>query len=78
MKRVLEVSIPNGILIGISTALMFLLGYHTGLSLEQCRTLSLVTFGSLSLFILLKVSTPLNFYRVSIVVSMTILFVLAF
>ncbi|NFK77028.1 cation-translocating P-type ATPase [Clostridium botulinum] len=78
LKRVLEVSIPNGILIGISTALMFLLGYHTGLSLEQCRTLSLVTFGSLSLFILLKVSTPLNFYRVSIVVSMTILFVLAF
>ncbi len=78
LKRVLEVSIPNGILIGISTALMFLLGYHTGLSLEQCRTLALVTFGSLSLFILLKVSTPLNFYRVSIVISMTILFVLAF
>ncbi|NFN88391.1 cation-translocating P-type ATPase [Clostridium sporogenes] len=78
LKRVLGVSIPNGVLIGISTALMFLLGYHTGLSLNQCRTLSLVTFGSLSLFILLKVSNPLNFYRISIVISMTILFVLAF
>ncbi|WP_409069678.1 HAD-IC family P-type ATPase [Clostridium sp. FAM 1755] len=78
LKRVLGVSIPNGVLIGISTALMFLLGYHTGLSLNQCRTLSLVTFGSLSLFILLKVSNPLNFYRIFIVISMTILFVLAF
>ncbi|WP_163237650.1 cation-translocating P-type ATPase [Clostridium sporogenes] len=78
LKRVLGVSIPNGVLIGISTALIFLLGYHTGLSLNQCRTLSLVTFGSLSLFILLKVSNPLNFYRISIVISMTILFVLAF
>ncbi|EJO5347875.1 HAD-IC family P-type ATPase [Clostridium botulinum] len=78
LKRVLASSIPNGILIAISTTLMFLLGYHTGLSLDQCRTISLVTFGSLSLFILLKVSTPLNFYRISIVMSMTVLFVLAF
>jgi cation-transporting ATPase E len=78
LKRVLGVSIPNGILIGISTALMFLLGDHTGLSLNQCRTLSLVTFGSLSLFILLKVSRPLNFYRIFIVISMTTLFILSF
>lgn len=76
--RVLQASIPNGILMAISTTIMFLLGYNTGLSLEQCRTLALLTFGSLSLFILLKVSTPLNGYRIFIVFSMTISFVLAF
>ncbi|WP_251859801.1 HAD-IC family P-type ATPase [Clostridium sp. Marseille-Q2269] len=78
LRRVLQASIPNGILIAISTTIMFSLGYNTGLSLEQCRTLALLTFGSLSLFILLKVSTPLNGYRIFIVFSMTISFVLAF
>ncbi|AEB76308.1 cation-translocating P-type ATPase [Clostridium botulinum] len=78
LKRVLRFSIPNGILIGISTIIMFLFGYNQGLSLEQCRTLALVIFGILSLFVLLKVSRPLNLYRVAVVFSMVVLFIMAF
>ncbi|KEI01626.1 cation-translocating P-type ATPase [Clostridium botulinum] len=78
LKRVLRFSIPNGILIGISTIIMFLFGYNQGLSLEQCRTLALVIFGILSLFVLLKVSRPLNLYRIAVVFSMIVLFIMAF
>lgn len=78
LNRVLRFSIPNGILIGISTIIMFLFGYNQGLSLEQCRTLALIIFGILSLFVLLKVSRPLNLYRIAVVFSMIILFIMAF
>ncbi|AYF54656.1 carbonate dehydratase [Clostridium novyi] len=78
LNRVLRFSIPNGILIGISTIVMFLFGYNQGLSLEQCRTLALIIFGILSLFVLLKVSRPLNLYRIAVVFSMIILFIMAF
>ncbi|CAG7840506.1 Calcium-transporting ATPase CtpE [Clostridium haemolyticum] len=78
LNRVLRFSIPNGILIGISTIIMFLFGYNQGLSLEQCRTLALIIFGVLSLFVLLKVSRPLNLYRIAVVFSMIILFIMAF
>ncbi|KEI16089.1 carbonate dehydratase [Clostridium haemolyticum NCTC 8350] len=78
LNRVLRFSIPNGILIGISTIIMFLFGYNQGLSLEQCRTLALIIFGVLSLFVLLKVSRPLNLCRIAVVFSMIILFIMAF
>lgn len=78
LKRVLRASIPNGALIGIGTTIIFLFGYYRGLTLDQCRTLALIIFGGLSLFVLLKVSTPLNFYRFSIVIVMSILFILSF
>ncbi|KAJ48890.1 cation-transporting ATPase E [Clostridium tetanomorphum] len=78
LKKVLQVSIPNGALIGISTTIIFLFGYYRNLPLEQCRTLALIIFGGLSLFVLLKVSTPLNLYRFSVVISMVILFILSF
>ena len=78
LKRVMKVAIPNGALIGISTIIMFIIGHYTGASLEECRTLAVATFGTLSMVVLLKVATPLNLYRLIIVASMSILFAVSF
>ncbi|EDS77529.1 P-type ATPase - metal cation transport [Clostridium botulinum C str. Eklund] len=78
LKRVLGFAIPNGVVIGISTLVMFSFGYKRGLPLDECRTLALVIFSVLSLFVLIKVSRPLNLYRIIVAFSMVLLFVLAF
>lgn len=78
LKRVLGYAIPNGVVIGISTLIMFSFGYRRGLPLEECRTLALIIFSVLSLFVLIKVSRPLNLYRIAVTFSMAILFVLTF
>lgn len=78
LKRVLHVAIPNGILIGLSTTFVFLMGYYGNLPIEHCRSLTLATFGGLSLFVLFKVAKPLNLYRLTVVTTMAVLFALAF
>lgn len=78
LRRVLRYAIPNGIVIGISTTIMFLIAYYRGANLIQCRSISLIIFTLLSLFILVKVSMPLNKYRLFIVISMIILLALSF
>lgn len=78
LRRVLRYAIPNGIVIGISTTIMFLIAYYRGATLIQCRSISLIIFTLLSLFILVKVSMPINKYRLSIVISMIVLLALSF
>lgn len=78
LRRVLRYAIPNGVVIGISTTIMFLVAYYNGLSITQCRSISLMIFALLSLFILLKVALPINKYRLCIVNSMIGLLVLFF
>ncbi|MFX0549006.1 HAD-IC family P-type ATPase [Hathewaya histolytica] len=78
LRRVLRYAIPNGVVIGISTTIMFLVAYYNGLSITQCRSISLMIFALLSLFILLKVALPINKYRLCIVNSMIGLLALFF
>lgn len=78
LKRVLQVSIPNGIVIGLSTLTIFLLGYFNNLTIEQCRTLSILVLGGISLIVLLKVAKPLNAFKALLVMVMAILFSAAF
>ncbi|MBU5225935.1 HAD-IC family P-type ATPase [Clostridium senegalense] len=78
LKRVLQVSIPNGVMIGISTTIAFLIGFHSGLSMKQSSSLSLVVFTALSLFVVFKVSRPLNLYRILILFGMILLFIGSF
>ncbi|WP_291580181.1 HAD-IC family P-type ATPase [Clostridium sp. UBA6640] len=78
LKRVLQVAIPNGIVTGLSTLVIFLLGYFNNLTIEQCRTLSILVLGGISLVVLLKVAKPLNAFKALLVMVMAILFSAAF
>lgn len=78
LKRILEVSIPNGIVMALSTLTIFILARRSGLSLEECRTLSVIVAGGISLVVLVKVVYPLNTLKLALVSSMIGIFVISF
>lgn len=78
LKRILQVSIPNGVVIALSTVTMFIIAYTAGLSLDECRTLSVIVAGGIGLVVLARVAYPLNIWRLTLVVSMIGIFMISF
>lgn len=79
LKRVLSVSIPNGIVLAILTSASFLIVNKLGgASLEHLRTVSLLMLMGVSLIILIKVSLPLNWIKSLLIIGMFILAGLSF
>ncbi len=66
LTRVLNYVIPNGIFISLSTVTIFLVGLHNGLYIEQCRTLSLIVIGGMSLILVLRTSKPICSFTIAI------------
>lgn len=78
LKRVLENTVPNGLVVTASVLSMFLVSLIAGLTLEESRTLATFVLGGVSLMILFRVSKPLNLYKIILVVTMFGLFILGF
>lgn len=78
LKRVLENTIPNGLVVTASVLSIFLVSLIAGLTLEESRTLATFVLGGVSLMILFRVSKPLNLYKIILVVAMFGLFILGF
>lgn len=78
LKRVLENTVPNGLVVTASVLSMFLVSLIAGLTLEESRTLATFVLGGVSLMILFRVSKPLNLYKIILVVAMFGLFTLGF
>ncbi|SHE74051.1 cation-translocating P-type ATPase [Clostridium fallax] len=79
LKRVfVERSIPNGIIMCLSTTTIFVLGITNGLPLGQCRTLAVIVLGGISLVLLFTIAKPFDTFKFLLVVCMFALFSLAF
>lgn len=78
LRRVMSVSITNGIVLSLSTIAIFVYAYKKGLTVEQCRTLGVMVAGGISLVVLLRVAKPLKPWKATLVISMVGLFSLAF
>lgn len=78
LKRVLQESIPNGLLIGLSVTFVFATVYKNNIPLEECRSIALVVFTILGLAVLTKISRPLNLFRVLMIIAMAGLFACSF
>ncbi|WP_238882484.1 HAD-IC family P-type ATPase [Clostridium sp. YIM B02551] len=78
LKRVLSISIPNGISISLGTLLVYLIAYYQGRPIEELRTLSILVSGCISLLILLNVSKPLNLFKGTLVALMAFVFFISF
>ncbi|HAK43431.1 MAG TPA: carbonate dehydratase [Clostridium sp.] len=78
LKRILQVSIPNGVVIALSTVTIFILAYTVGLSLEECRTLSVIVAGGIGLVVLARVAYPLSIRKLALVLSMIGVFIISF
>ncbi|GGE82734.1 cation-translocating P-type ATPase [Priestia taiwanensis] len=77
LKRILSLSIPNGVVLGFSTFAIYLMGRFFSLSLAEMGTLVVLVLGGGSLVVLARVARPYNMMNVSIVLGMITLFILA-
>jgi cation-transporting P-type ATPase E len=77
LKRILALSIPNGLILGLSTFSIFLLGRFAGLPLDEIGTLAVFVLGGGSLIVLARVARPYTMLNISVVLAMIILFVVA-
>ncbi|WP_243125494.1 HAD-IC family P-type ATPase [Clostridium amazonitimonense] len=78
LKRLLEETVPNGIVIAISTIIIFLSAYYNNLSIEQARTLTLMVMGGISLIVLIKVSMPYTKFKALLSGTIIGIFILSF
>lgn len=70
LKRILTVSIPNGIImVGFTTA-AFVLTYLSGSNIRHCRSVALLVFLGVSLVVLIRVAFPITRFKLFLVVSM--------
>ena len=76
LARVLNYVVPNGIFISLSTVTIFLVGLHNGLYIEQCRTLSLIVIGGMSLILVLRTSKPICSFTIAIDTLVILFFML--
>lgn len=78
LKRILQASIPNGVIIALSTVTIFIFSHNAGLSLETCRTLSVIVAGGIGLVVLFRVAFPLNIWKLALVLGMIGIFTISF
>lgn len=78
LKRVLSVAIPNGLVLGTATSIIFILAYVNNLSLEECRTLAVIVLSALSVLVLYRVARPINIFKLILVGTIILAFLVVF
>lgn len=78
LRRILRVSITNGVVLSLSAMGMFMYAFKNGIKVEQCSTLGVMVAGGISLVVLLRVSRPFTKLKLTLVLCMIFLFSLAF
>lgn len=79
IKRVVRIALPAGfICAAASFAAYAATGFFFGSDLEQARTAATITLFCVTLWVLIDVARPLRPWKVGLVASMVVLFVLAF
>lgn len=78
LYRVLSTTIPKGVVVTLFTLIIFLIAHSKQLPIRDIRTLTVIVAGGIGIMVLIKISKPLNFLRVLLIISMGITFALAF
>lgn len=75
LKRILSVSIPNGIIMGAFVTIAYVIAHIENYHVAYCKTLAVLVMTGISIVILVRVSMPLtkSKVRLSIVVGLTCL-----
>jgi cation-transporting ATPase E len=79
LPRVLGRAVPAGLVIALATISVFEIAQRDGsIDADHARTLSVMVAGSVALMNLYRVARPLNTLRLTLVVTMSVLFAAAF
>jgi len=72
LKRILTACIPNGVIMGILVTISYMLAHSWGARLHEASSVAVLVLVGVSLVILVKVSTPLNKFKVGLIIAMCI------
>lgn len=78
LRRVLTVSIPNGVILAGFTLITFIVALYSNIPLEYSRTLALLMFSGISIVILFRVARPLTKFKTILCGSMFGIILVAF
>ena len=72
LKRILTACIPNGVIMGILVTVSYMLAHSWGTRFHEASSVAVLVLVGVSLVILVKVSTPLNKFKVGLIIAMCI------
>ncbi len=76
LSRVLRFAIPTGVVAATTTFVAYLVARNqAGVTLEQARTVSVITLFIVALWVLVILARPLNLWRIALIVAMGAAFV---
>lgn len=78
LKRILTTSVPNGVVMVVFTTISFVLASAAGKDIMVCRTIALFVFYGVSIVILIRVSMPINRFKLVLVGAMIACGILSF
>ncbi len=78
LRKVLTVSIPNGIIMAAFTFVTYIMSQHAGVSVRYSKTLALLMYAGVAVVILFRVARPLSIFKTILCIFMTIIIVSAF
>jgi len=70
LKRILTVSVPNGIIMVGFTTVAFVTAHLAGANIRYCRSVALLVFLGVSLVVLIRVAFPITRFKLFLVISM--------
>jgi cation-transporting ATPase E len=76
LKKVLLTALPGGLIVTFNLLLTLIIQNYLSLSMAQTRLISVLVAGSTGLIILYKIAKPLNTFRRTILISMSLVFYL--
>ena len=78
LKRILSVSIPNGVIMGALVTVAYMISYASNHGSAYCKTVSVLVMTGVSLVIVLRVSMPLTKSKIILLLSMTLCCLICF
>ena len=72
LKKILTACIPNGVIMGILVTASYMLAHSWGARLHEASSVAVLVLVGVSLVILVRVSTPLNKFKVGLITAMCI------
>ena len=72
LKKILTACVPNGVIMGVLVTVSYLLAHSWGSKFGEAKSVAVLVLIGVSLVILVRVSTPLNKFKVCLIIAMGI------
>ena len=72
LKKILTACVPNGVIMGVLVTVSYMLAHAWGASINEASSVAVLVLIGVSLVILVRVSTPLDTFKIGLIIAMVI------